>query len=130
MLKSGPGFIAKFQGVRCMSEPQIAPYRAWKSPITSDLIVAGTVGLGQIALDGEDIYWLEMRPSEGGRYRAVRRTPDGTRSDITPPSFNLRSRVHEYGGGAFTVGDGTLYFSNFEDQRLYRPPLGSEPAPI
>ena len=103
-----------------MTTPQVAPYGSWKSPITSDLIVSATVGLGQIALDGEDIYWTELRPAEGGRNVVVRRTPDGNIRDVTPAPFNARTRVHEYGGGAFVVSDGTLYFAHFADQRLYR----------
>ncbi|HIC95807.1 TPA: S9 family peptidase, partial [Candidatus Bipolaricaulota bacterium] len=113
-----------------MTEPQLAPYGSWKSPITSDLIVSETIGLGWIALDGEDIYWTEMRPAEGGRYVVVRWTPDGQRTDVTPPPFNARTRVHEYGGGAFVVADGTVYFSNFADQRLYRQDPGVPPRPI
>src|SRR5262249_30842911 len=100
------------------------------SPITSDLIVSGMVGLGQIALDGEDIYWVELRPAEGGRSVVVRRTPDGRSSDVTPVPFNVRTRVHEYGGGAFTVSDGTLYFVHFADQRLYRQPGIVTPQPL
>ncbi|MFQ5855359.1 MAG: S9 family peptidase [Anaerolineae bacterium] len=113
-----------------MAEPKIAPYGSWKSPITSDLIVAETIGLGQIALDGEDVYWVEMRPAEGGRQVIVRRTPDGQTTDMTPPPFNARTRVHEYGGGAFVVTDRTIIFSNFDDQRLYRQDTGAEPQPI
>src|SRR5919107_1806092 len=73
-----------------MAEPHIAPYGSWKSPITSDLIVTATVGLGQIALDGDDTYWIELRPSEGGRNCLVRRTPGGRAGDVTPPDFNAR----------------------------------------
>ena len=113
-----------------MTEPKVAPYGSWKSPITSDLIVSETIVLGQIALDGQDIYWVEMRPTEGGRYVIVRRTPDGRTTDVTPLPFNARTRVHEYGGGAFAVADGTVYFSNFADQRLYRQDPGGEPRPI
>ncbi|HEX9990155.1 MAG TPA: S9 family peptidase [Chloroflexia bacterium] len=112
-----------------MSDTQIVPDGSWKSPITSDLIVAGTVSLGQIELDGEDVYWSESRPSEGGRNVIVRRSPDGQISDITPP-FNVRTRVHEYGGGAFFVSNGTVYFSNYADQRLYRQEPGGEPEAI
>ena len=103
-----------------MGHPTVAPYGSWKSPITSDLVVSATVALGQIMLDGEDTYWNELRPSEGGRNCIVRRTPDGKISDVTPQGFNSRTRVHEYGGGDFVVRDGTVYFSNFTDQRLYR----------
>ena len=105
-----------------MPERRAAPYGSWESPITSDLIVSNTVGLEQIAVDGEDIYWVEMRPTEGGRNVVVRRAPDGRTTDVTPAAFNARTRVHEYGGGAFAVADGHLYFSNFDDQRLYRQP--------
>ncbi|HAA31360.1 MAG TPA: peptidase [Cyanobacteria bacterium UBA8553] len=113
-----------------MTKAQIAPYGSWKSPITADLIVAGTIGLGQIVLDGEDVYWSEGRPSEGGRNAIARRTPDGQISDVTPSPFNARTRVHEYGGGAFTVKDGTIYFSNFADQRLYKQTPDTEPQPL
>ncbi|MEB3338640.1 MAG: S9 family peptidase [Leptolyngbyaceae bacterium] len=113
-----------------MTEAQVAPYGSWKSPITSDLIVSATIGLGQVMLDGEDIYWLEMRPSEGGRNVLVKRTTEGKTQDVTPSPFNVRTRVHEYGGGAFVVADGTIYFSNFADQRLYRQAHNSEPLPL
>ena len=108
----------------------LAPYGSWKSPLTAELIVAGTVGLEQIALDGPDIYWVEARPTEAGRYVLVRRTPGGTAADVTPPPFNVRSRVHEYGGGAYAVADGTVFFSHFADQRLYRQRPGEPPRPI
>ena len=80
--------------------PETLPYGAWKSPITSDLIVAETIGLGGVLVDGGDIYWTESRPSEGGRNVLVRRTEAGGREDVTPAPFNVRTRVHEYGGGA------------------------------
>src|SRR5947207_11582631 len=70
--------------------------------------------------DRDDIYWLELRPKEGGRNVIVKRTPAGTCVDITLPAFNARTRVHEYGGGDYLVSDGIIYFSNFSDQRLYR----------
>src|ERR1043166_8053146 len=110
-----------------MGQPTVAPYGSWKSPITSDLIVSATVGLGQIALDGGETYWVELRPAEGGRNCVVRRAPGGEISDVTPPEFNARTRVHEYGGGDFAVGEGAVYFSNFSDQRVYRQTQGSAP---
>lgn len=113
-----------------MTQPKIAPYGSWKSPITSDLIVAGTIGLGGVAFDGEDIYWLEGRPTEGGRNVLVRQTADGVVKDITPPPFNVRTRVHEYGGGSFVIADGTIYFSNFSDRRIYQQKSDSEPQPL
>ncbi|HEY7545315.1 MAG TPA: S9 family peptidase [Blastocatellia bacterium] len=110
-----------------MMERKQAPYGSWKSPITSDLIVAGTIGLGGVAIDGADIYWTESRPSEKGRNVIMRRTPDGNISDITPPMFNTRTRAYEYGGGAYTVAKGEIYFSNFDDQLIYHQTLASPP---
>jgi dipeptidyl aminopeptidase/acylaminoacyl peptidase len=116
--------------------PQVAPYGSWKSPITSDLIVAGSIRLGEIRLEGETVYWSEGRPTEGGRNVVVRRSalpsqgesPEGQITELTPAPFNARTRVHEYGGGAFNVFDGALYFSNFADQRLYRQTNGEPEA--
>jgi dipeptidyl aminopeptidase/acylaminoacyl peptidase len=113
-----------------MPDVQTAAYGSWKSPVTSDLIVSESIRLGQLALDGEDIYWVEQRPREGGRNVIVRRTAAGTIDDVTPPPFNARTRVHEYGGGAFCVADGVVYFVNFDDQRLYRHRCGETPVPV
>jgi dipeptidyl aminopeptidase/acylaminoacyl peptidase len=113
-----------------MTTPKIAAYGSWKSPITQELILAGAVRPGLITLDGEVTYWTEGRPGEGGRSVLVRRTPDGRKVDMTPPPFNVRTRVHEYGGGDYTVSNGTIYFSNFTDQRVYRLIPGEEPEPI
>ena len=106
------------------------PFGSWKSPITSDLIVAGSIRLGSVVLEGENLYWLEGRPSEGGRNVLVQRDREGNIADITPAPYNVRTRVHEYGGGAFLVAEGTVYFSNFADQRLYKQKIGSPPQPL
>jgi dipeptidyl aminopeptidase/acylaminoacyl peptidase len=114
-----------------MAGIKTAPYGSWKSPITSDLVSSSVIRFGyQIEIDGGDIYWVEMRPQEAGRYVIVRRSADGQVRDITPQPFNVRTRVHEYGGGAFKVDRGTVYFSNFADQRLYRQTPNSVPEPI
>ena len=109
---------------------QVAPYGSWKSPITSDLIVAGSIRLGEIRLDGQNVYWSEGRPTEGGRNAIVCRTAAGETIDLAPMPLNARTRVHEYGGGAYMVAEGTVYFSNFADQRLYRQTSGSDPEPL
>jgi dipeptidyl aminopeptidase/acylaminoacyl peptidase len=115
------------------------PYGAWRSPITSDLIVGETIGLGDILVDGRDIYWVEGRPREGGRSVLVRRMPPNSTNpgiisdiieDITPAPFSARSRVHEYGGGAATVEGGVVFFCNFADRRLYRQAGGQAPEPL
>lgn len=113
-----------------MAQPQVAPYGSWRSPISSDLIVRGVVGLKDTALDDGDVYWLESRPGEGGRGVIVHRSPDGATRDVNPPPFDARTRVHEYGGGDFVVHDGTVFFSNFEDQRLYSVRPGGDPGPL
>ncbi|GCF06733.1 S9 family peptidase [Dictyobacter arantiisoli] len=113
-----------------MGKLQVRPYGSWKSPVTTDLIVGETIRLGLVALEGEDVYWIEGRPSEGGRNVIVRRSPDGTLTDINPQPFNARTRVHEYGGGDFVVHFGTVYFSNFSDQRLYKQEKDHEPVPL
>jgi dipeptidyl aminopeptidase/acylaminoacyl peptidase len=105
-------------------------FGSWRSPITSDLIVRGVVGIGQIALDGSDVYWSEMRPSDRGRYVLVRWQSSGEVTDVSPSPFNVRTRVHEYGGGSFLVNRGVVYFSNFSDQRLYRQNPDEAPQPI
>jgi dipeptidyl aminopeptidase/acylaminoacyl peptidase len=104
---------------------QLAPFGSWKSPITADSIVADSIGLSSIVLDGTDIYWLESRPQEAGRSVIVRRTADGQISDVTPPAYNVRNRVHEYGGAAYTVAEGRVYFSNNSDNCLYTQDLRS-----
>jgi dipeptidyl aminopeptidase/acylaminoacyl peptidase len=113
-----------------MAETHISHYGSWKSPITSDLIVSGAIGLAQIAVDGADVYWVETRPQEKGRYVVVKLAPDGRMIDLTPAPFNARTRVHEYGGGGFTASAGAIYFSNFADQRLYRFDGAGDPQAI
>jgi dipeptidyl aminopeptidase/acylaminoacyl peptidase len=113
-----------------MPEKKLSPYGSWKSPITSDLIVSGTIALGEIALSEGDVYWIESRPSEAGRSVIVRRTPDGEITDVTPPPFNARTRVHEYGGGSYLVTSDAIYFSNFADNRIYRQAKDAQPQAL
>ncbi len=113
-----------------MAQKLIRPYGSWASPITSDLIVAKSIGLGGIQSDGQNLYWYEMRPEEAGRNAIVRYDGQGAVSAQIPPPFNARTRVHEYGGGAYLIGDGAVYFSNFEDQRIYRVMPGVPPQAL
>ena len=113
------------------SQPKTAPYGSWKSPITSDLIVAQSISLSDVRLDGGNIYWLEGRPQEQGRSVVVRAAAGAAPADMIPAPFNARTRVHEYGGGSWTVRDGAVTFSNFADGRLYRlAPDASVPQPL
>lgn len=107
------------------------PYGSWPSPIQLDDLVGGSVRLSDPWVDGDDVYWIEGRPAEAGRSVLVHRASDGTTVDITPPPFDVRSRVHEYGGGAYVVAGGTILFSHVRDGRLYRlDPGGDAPQAI
>ncbi|WP_395014868.1 prolyl oligopeptidase family serine peptidase [Dongia sp.] len=111
----------------------VAPYGSWASPITSDLVTADAVRLDQVMLDGADIYWTESQPEKKGRYLIYRQRRDGAIEAVTPedgPAWNVRTRAHEYGGGAFTVVDGVAIFSHYPDQCLYRQGPGEAPRAI
>jgi dipeptidyl aminopeptidase/acylaminoacyl peptidase len=111
--------------------PTVAPYGSWRSPISAaDLATSGHPVEGG-AYVGAQIWWSELRPSEGGRY-AIRRMDGAEPVDVLPAPWNARTRVHEYGGGAWTASDaGVLLFTEFSDQRLYRLDPGSDtPAPL
>ncbi len=106
------------------------PYGAWPSPITSDSVAGGSLGLGGACLDGGTLWWTEARAAEAGRVVIVRRRADGTVEDLLPAPFNARSRVHEYGGGAVTVAGGVAYFVNFQDQAIHRLAPGETPVAV
>ena len=99
--------------------PDVAPFGHWPSPLSAQKVAQSALRLSGVALDGDDIYWLEGRPAEGGRVALVRRGRDGGFEDVLPREFNVRSRVHEYGGGAYAVANGIVYFVNFADQQIY-----------
>jgi dipeptidyl aminopeptidase/acylaminoacyl peptidase len=110
--------------------PITAPYGTWASSLSAQTVAAGALRLGNIAVDGDDVYWVEGRPDEGGRSVVVRRSADGHISDATPAGTNVRTRVHEYGGAAYAVAGGVLYYSEFSDHRLYRLVPGGVPEPL
>ncbi len=113
-----------------MGTPDTAAYGFWKSPITSDLVAGEAIRLAPPTLSDGLVYWSEGRPTEGGRNVIVRREADGTLHDLNPAPYNARTRVHEYGGGAYVIEGGTVYFSNDADQRIYRLEAGQPPAPV
>jgi dipeptidyl aminopeptidase/acylaminoacyl peptidase len=115
---------------KIQTQAHVAAYGTWRSPITAASVTSGKGALGQIVLDGDAVYWSESRPTEGGRNVIVRRQPDGHTDDLTPAGYNVRTRVHEYGGGAFTVARGVIYFANWADQCVYRQRPGEDPQPI
>jgi len=102
-----------------------ALFGAWPSPISAEMVAAGATPLSSVVLDGSDIYWLAGRASEAGRTTLMRRR-GAAASEVTPMPFNVRSRVHEYGGGAYAVSGGQVVFSHHADNRLYR--LGASGA--
>ena len=108
----------------------IAPYGTWDSPISAALTAGSTNGVLSLQLDGADLYWLESRPLEGGRYVLMKYDAEAGPVTLTPDDFNVRTRVHEYGGTPFLVVDGTVYFSNFADQALYAQTPGAAPVRI
>jgi dipeptidyl aminopeptidase/acylaminoacyl peptidase len=109
-----------------------APYGSWRSSIDIELVAGSAVALGEPWLDGDDVYWLESRPTEVGRRTLLRRTPDGVVRELTPFPFAVGNRVHEYGGGSYTVDHGQVIVSSFVDGRLWSiDPEGSTlPAPV
>jgi hypothetical protein len=111
---------------------EIAPYGSWPSPIDASLVAAAGRRLASPALAGDGaVWWTEGRPAEGGRVVLMRQPAGGAPEDVTPVEFNARTRVHEYGGGAWTLaGDDLVLFTNFGDQRLYRQRLGEDPVAI
>jgi dipeptidyl aminopeptidase/acylaminoacyl peptidase len=112
------------------AEPAEAPYGSWQSPISAEMLVQGAVRFGDVSIDGGTVYWVEGRPQEEGRYVIVRRQPDGTIDDVLPPPFSARTTVHEYGGGALLAVDGTIFFTNYADQRIWRMKPGETPQPV
>lgn len=98
------------------------PFIEWEPAISPEEVFSDVVRLSEVQVEDRNVYWLEMRPSEKGRCVIARRDEKGEIKDVTPPGFNVRTRVHEYGGGAYTVFRDSIYFVNFDDQRIYHQP--------
>lgn len=113
-----------------MSEPIVAPYGTWRSPISAERVAQGGIRLSEPFVWGDTVTWRESRPAEGGRAVIVRADPWGSPTDVTPEGFYVRDKVHEYGGGHYAVHEGVVFFVNFSDQRLYRHDPGEAPAAI
>jgi dipeptidyl aminopeptidase/acylaminoacyl peptidase len=106
-----------------MTEPRVAPCGSWASAFSAELVAGATVGLTWVHAVGGNTWWLEARPREG-RTVLVRRGGDGGVEDAVALQYDVRTRVHEYGGGACTIDGGVVYFSNFADGRIRR--VGSD----
>ncbi|HEY6057082.1 MAG TPA: hypothetical protein VIV06_03575, partial [Candidatus Limnocylindrales bacterium] len=110
--------------------PVTAPHGAWRSPFPISLLVDGYVGLRETRIEGDDVYWIETRPDEGGRQVVVRRRSNGTTEDVSAPGINARNRVHEYGGGSYVVVGGTVCHASWTDGRWYRRDPDGASRPI
>jgi dipeptidyl aminopeptidase/acylaminoacyl peptidase len=106
------------------------PFGAWATPVTSEGVVTAAARLGEVRIDGTDVVWAEARPDEGGRTQLVRRRVDGATEELLPEGRNARTAVHEYGGAAWWVRDGVVWFTDWADQRLYRLEPGGEPLAL
>jgi dipeptidyl aminopeptidase/acylaminoacyl peptidase len=113
-----------------MGQPKVAPYGSWKSPIDARQVAQAMVGLAEVQLEGPWVYWNELRAAEGGRQVVVRLGRDSTSTDMVPAGFSARTRVHEYGGGAYLASGETVIFANFSDQRLYSSSGQGQPQPV
>lgn len=107
-----------------MHAPTVAPYGTWPSIISAERIAAGAKPLSSPRVDGSQIHWLEGRASEGGRL-VVRRA--GVQEPLNAEGSNVRTRVHEYGGGAYLVSGGVLYHANYADNRVIEQVPGRPP---
>lgn len=114
-----------------MAVPTIAAYGTWKSEITMDMMLQQSVHLSQVQYDADDLYYIERRPDEGGRSVLMRRSPRQETAEVLPCGFNVRTRVHEYGGRAYLVWNRKVWFSNFRDQRIWcLDPDAEAPRPL
>lgn len=126
-------FLAAFSAgpsPHASAAPIVAPFGSWRTPISTHMLVQGSVRFGDVATDGGSLYWIEARPEEEGRCVIVRRSMEGEIRDVLPAPFSARTLVHEYGGGALAVSGGTVFFTNYADQRLWQLAPGRAPQPI
>ena len=113
-----------------MTDRRVAPFGSWSSPISADMLASTEVRLAEPLLDDGQVYWREMRPSERGRGVVMRSDPWSSPTEVTHDGVNVRTTVHEYGGGAYQVHRGVIFYSDFDDQRLYRQDPDREPIAL
>src|SRR5580704_15822646 len=109
-----------------MSDTESArtPFGSWKSPIISSLVAAASLGLLEVRIEKGEVFWLETRPEEGDRFVVLRSGADGSGvRAVSPNRYDVRTAVHDYGGGSWLVSGAMLLFSNYSDGRLYRQDL-------
>ncbi|HEV8021336.1 MAG TPA: prolyl oligopeptidase family serine peptidase [Candidatus Lustribacter sp.] len=113
-----------------MQPKTVARFGTWPSPVTPELVSGATVAFSELAVDGDDVYWLELRPAERGRRALVRWSPGRAAADVLPPAADAGTRVHEYGGGAYAVRDGCIVYSERHDGSVWVLERGSAPRPL
>src|SRR5262245_46253668 len=106
------------------------PFGHWPSPVTPRLAAAASRRFGGLQAEGSAVYWSESRPEEGGRQTILQGRADGSVRDLLAAPFSARSRVHEYGGGEFSVVGETIYFTNDGDQQIYAVRPGEAPSQL
>ena len=99
---------------------EAAPFGTWASPISAELVAGQSLRFDSVQRSGDEVFWSEMRPAEGGRAVVVARHDDGTVRDVTPKHHSVRSRIHEYGGGAYLASEDGVFYVNDKDQAVYR----------
>ena len=108
-----------------MSRKETLPYGSWSSPITANMLVSGAKGISEVVPDGQSVWWAESRPSESGRV-AIMRWENGHAEEISPAGANVRTTMHEYGGGAWWAENGVLWYVDYSDQRLRQLQPGND----
>ena len=108
----------------------VAPYGTWTSPVSPGLLVEQAVGLSQLTVAGNRVYWNELRPTDAGRQVIVSMASGTEPADVINAPFSARSQVHEYGGRCYAVGRDAVVFSNWVDQRLWAIKSGQPPQPL
>ena len=111
-------------------EQDVYAFGHWPSPISAALVAGSALRFGRVQAVGRAVYWSEGRPSERGRAPVMRWTAEDGVTELLPPPYSARSRVHEYGGGEFLVAGGALYFVNDADQDVYAADLSGGAKPV
>ncbi|MBM3457255.1 MAG: S9 family peptidase, partial [Armatimonadetes bacterium] len=113
-----------------MAEVITASYGSWSSPITAETVLGGALRLDEVQFLGDRVFWVEGRPREQGRKVLVSCAAGESPVDVLPATCSVRTRAHEYGGGAYRATPAGVLFSHDADRRLYRAASGRPPQAI
>lgn len=115
--------------VAAAEAPVVAPYGTWRSPVSAASLAESAIHMRDLRVVGDTLYWNESRPTEKGR-TLIMSDAGGKASAATLAGFDVRTRVHEYGGASYLATADVVYFSNFADQRLYEQRGQSAPRAL